>query len=614
MRWFSIVLVALLGLQASPVGQEKPLRFGGDYAELGARRQHLVDNWVARVVKVTRQQIEPAAFYDDLVNVSTKTTFDAVTHALMTTPLTDEAGASLGDALSIVGEVDAVRGEVAGARGDHQFRIYVLLAEDAVDRLKRSREFKRGADNAIYHKGYPINYREQGGAPSIQVSIALDDRHADIDVDYRSSSFPLVLFNGHLTSSNSDVRAGNNFDRHVNRWEGFQNWWRSFFGVRERNAAESAEAATPLALPKAPRAGKAPIDVAVSDFLQAWLVEGDIVAAMGYISERSYACLARNSDDPASFDRGVAPFQLMMNLKAAHDAAGAHESLDGLIVGTRFTIDGLKVVQQPHHAQFVLYSVPDDIAANFDCENELGLGKPPKASREYGHYYGATFYLHGSEDLPVALLWSRVGDYWKLVSWKAGVDEESTPAPDPVPEEKSVRVPADPTFVAAARSFLENWLVKKDLDAAFRFIAPQAYACYNLERGSDAPEAVSDEDAGRKLRAGLESVATKVGRARSLGDVLSAVEPVHPAVRVMDHAASSVFTLTSVPDALADSAECAARARGDVAPHPLPLVYGQARGTLVRFATHSGDAPVLRLLWRKQDGAWRITSYGIEMP
>lgn len=78
-------------------------------------------------------------------------------------------------------------------------------------------------DNSVYHKGYPTNYRERSGVPSIQFSVALDGRRTDIDVDYRSSSFPVGLFNGHLTASNSDVRAGNNYDKHVNRWSGFNN-------------------------------------------------------------------------------------------------------------------------------------------------------------------------------------------------------------------------------------------------------------------------------------------------------------------------------------------------------------------------------------------------------
>src|SRR5262245_8787790 len=277
------------------LGQQPPPQFGGAYAGLDSRRQQLVGNWVARFTKTTTQRVEPGPFYDEILSQSTKTTFDAVTNALMTTRLTDRAGAPIGDALALVSEVDAVRGEVPGAPGDHQFRMYVRLTPDAVNTLQRCTEFRRAADNSIYHKGYPINYRGQGGAPSIQISIALDKRRADIDVDYRSSSFPVGLFNGHLTSSNSDVRAGNNFDRHLNRWSGLRNWWRSFFGVgQSQDHAPDTPASTPLALPQKPRAGNAKIDTMVNDFLTAWLVEGNIAAAMGYVSERSYACLAQD--------------------------------------------------------------------------------------------------------------------------------------------------------------------------------------------------------------------------------------------------------------------------------------------------------------------------------
>jgi hypothetical protein len=33
-----------------------------------------------------------------------------------------------------------------------------------------------------------------------------------------------------------------------------------------------------------------------------------------------------------------------------------------------------------------------------------------------------------------------------------------------------------------------------------------------------------------------------------------------------------------------------------------------------RFRTQGGDAPVLRLLWRKEDNAWRITAFDVEVP
>ena len=134
--------------------------------------------------------------------------------------------------------------------------MYVRLTPNAREMLERSREFKRGVDNTVYHKGYPINYREQRGTPSIQVSIALDGRLADVDVDYRASSFPVMLFNGHLSASNSDVRAGDNAERHAARWTGFQNWWRSFFGVRLERTPDAAETTPAACAAEGPACGQ----------------------------------------------------------------------------------------------------------------------------------------------------------------------------------------------------------------------------------------------------------------------------------------------------------------------------------------------------------------------
>jgi hypothetical protein len=61
----------------------------------------------------------------------------------MTTPLTDESGTKFGDGLSIIDRVDSVRGQVLGAAGDRQFRMYVRLTPDAVKMLERSKEFQR---------------------------------------------------------------------------------------------------------------------------------------------------------------------------------------------------------------------------------------------------------------------------------------------------------------------------------------------------------------------------------------------------------------------------------------------------------------------------------------
>jgi hypothetical protein len=54
-------------------------------------------------------------FYDTKIKLSSKTTFDAITNALVTTPLTDESGQRFGDTLDIIEQVDMVRGQVLDA-------------------------------------------------------------------------------------------------------------------------------------------------------------------------------------------------------------------------------------------------------------------------------------------------------------------------------------------------------------------------------------------------------------------------------------------------------------------------------------------------------------------
>jgi len=212
------------------------------------------------------------------------------------------------------------------------------------------------------------------------------------------------------------------------------------------------------------------------------------------------------------------------------------------------------------------------------------------------------------------LLWGREDGYWKIASWKVGSDEATTPPPEPVAETKVARISADPTLVSAATGFLESWLVRNDYDAAFHYLSPKSYDCYNLERNPESEAATSAEDAGRRVRAALEGVGRAVGASRSLEDLLIAVEPFLPGIRVIDHPFARVFTLTSVPNAVADASECAGRARGSSVPDPLPLEYGEGFGMNLRFKTRSGEAAVLRVLWRKENADWRITAYDIEQP
>lgn len=608
----TVIVTMIVTLVAA---QETQPRFGGSYSALDARRQHFVDDWVARFTEVTGRKIEPAPFYDNVVKLSSKTTFEAITHALMRTALTDASGNPLGDALALVERVDTVRGKVLDAASDRQFRMYVRLREDALDILARSQQFKRHADNTVYHKGYPLNYRGQGGPPSIQISAATDRRHADIDVDYRSSSFPAALFNGHLAASNSDVQAGNNYERHTGRWIGFQNWWRNFFGFNLPSDDDVPEGERSEF--GAPRIGKKPVEAMTEDFLKAWLVEGDIKNALNYVSPRAVACLAEDRDDLPSIDRGMAPFVLARRLKVAHDSLGPQTSLEGLVVGVRLTTPGLRLVNQPHHAQFVVYEVPDDIAGAYDCESKHAVAAPTSGRRVYGNYVGTTFYVKGPQSsTSLALLWAQDGGYWRIVSWQTEPDGDTDMAGPAEPSgAPPLRIAADASLVRAAHHFLESWLTRQDYDTAFRYVSPKAYACYDLVRAPDQPAATSLDDAGAKIRAGLERVGSEIGKGRKLDDVVQAAEPFHPSVRIMDHQYARSFSLSSIPNALAAAVDCAARSRGTSLPaYDPPPEYGSAFEMTVHVRTRAGDPPVLRTMWVKDDGVWRITVYAIEVP
>ena len=174
------------------------------------------------------------------LSLSEQTTFDAITHALLQSTLTDEARQPLGRALDLVTGLDRIAGEQAGRSTDQQFRIYVTLRPNARDILDRSREFVRSHENTVYHAGYPLSYRLGIGNAEHPVLASPKTGSARTSTStIARSKAPQSLFNGHLTSSNSDVRSGDNAQRHTRRWTGFANWWSDVFGgVKFGDSAE----------------------------------------------------------------------------------------------------------------------------------------------------------------------------------------------------------------------------------------------------------------------------------------------------------------------------------------------------------------------------------------
>jgi hypothetical protein len=129
------------------------------YTDLQEQQRTLFGPYTDLYNEKTGRTYNPQEYFDSLT-ISERTTYDAVTHALMNSQLTDEAGNSLGPALDLVGSLERIAGQYYGRGGDQQFRLYVNLVPGAKEALEKSQEFHLGHLNTVYHVGYPYSFRQ----------------------------------------------------------------------------------------------------------------------------------------------------------------------------------------------------------------------------------------------------------------------------------------------------------------------------------------------------------------------------------------------------------------------------------------------------------------------
>lgn len=592
---------------------ETPIEFGGAYTDLESAQRQLVVDWFERYDEITGKRIDPVTGYGELP-LSTRTTFDAVTDALMMTELTDKEGASLGTALDLVRMVETVHGQIRGTSGDHQFRIYADLTSNAMDKLEKSQQFRRRADNTVYHLDYPINFR-QDGTPSIQFSIARDGLRTDIDVDYRSSAFPVLLFDGHLTAANSDVRAGDNYERHSGRWSGFVSWWRNIFGVPIAETEYQPETRPSFAnFDATPRVRAAePIAVAVEDFLSSWLVQRVPERAVAYFSQKSYACVLEL--EPGSTDTVMAPLRIARDMREINLAVGTIVNLDEALDGV---VPAHLEANQIHHTydnEFTLLELPPSAVEGLECHDPASP-LPPWHENRNQKFYGASMRLalEDAEGLDLFQIWTVEEGHWKIVAFHTDVHADTSAvlgarAPKAVEREER---PADPVFAKAVDSFLETWLIERRYDDALLRISDRAFACVAVF--NDAEELERFEGAADLFRQRFEEVARFVGTPEHLDEAITGVVPWNPDLHVLGHDWPEAFTLLSVNDHTAEQFDCRHRSAHGLYVGEGERTHGTHFGTMFQLR-HAGEhAPVLSLLWAREDGAWKVISYNFAIP
>lgn len=96
----------------------QPRQFGADYDGLNAAQRALVDDIYRRIDDILGRTLDPKDAYKK-TPLSLRTTFDAVTNALLNSALTDrETGEPLGRPIDLIDHLEAVAGQAKGRPGD----------------------------------------------------------------------------------------------------------------------------------------------------------------------------------------------------------------------------------------------------------------------------------------------------------------------------------------------------------------------------------------------------------------------------------------------------------------------------------------------------------------
>jgi hypothetical protein len=511
--------------------------------------------------------------------------------------------------------IEDVAGEVRGARGDQQFRIYAVMKPGAIEKLQDSTEFFRDKDNRYYHKGFPVCFR-MSGLPSIQVSLTRDGKRADIDVDYRSPKFPNALVNGHLRADNSDVRAGNNGVRHNRRWNGLSEWWKLLFGFNFGSAATEEVGHSPFGIPPSPRVtAKQPFDTAVYDFLTAWLVEDEPRLAVPYFSRRSYPCLEALSESKSKqLSAGAVRHEILNAMANYRKELEPVESLDEVVSPVKVPDPSFRPYTNKYESVFTAFSVPSDLAEREECSGGAPPAVATRTKERYGEYFGSAFRLHhgGLNEGTLYLLWTTQYKHWQIVNLKyiEGADPGLSWSAKALPEETAQlrNVPGDRKANQAIHDFLASWLLKGDFKAALSFVSPASYACF------DKP--LTSAEGEKAFLAGLAKIRKVMGRRAELSDYLEPFIPDDPTLWLVSHPDESAFAILSPPQSSAQSSMCNSRQKPYTSSEVLASEhdYGRYYATAFLMKVSRGEPAALYTLWGREKDRWKMMSWQLVAP
>lgn len=598
--------------------KSETLELGRSYASLRPEQKQLVGDFIRRYNATTGSKLVPEQAYDH-ARLSVRTTFDAVTHALLNAKLTDATGESLGRAIDLVEVVDEVLGEESGVGNDRQFRLYVYLQPNAVDTLSRSQEFLHDKDNTVYHAGFPICYRLRNGPPSIQFSVSRDHKLSDVDVDYRSSGFPKGLVNGHLSAANSDVRAGNNLDRHDARWSGLNGWWRDIFGQLGTGGKPPPENSTEslghIPLNPGVKADQG-VDRSAHDFLQSWVVEKQPNKSVAYFSRQSYPCLEVTAQKSThSAPPGMIRLRTLMLMQNFSDSVGAANSVADVFEPAGKWSQALKEAKNAYASEFLLVTVPPDMEPDERCAPTLSEDLGDRSKKKY---FATVFRgkQGDSRNKAMTLLWAREGGYWKITAIRledgsdAGIVPKQSAAHTELSEEEPRSIAGDPTAEKDMLEFYQTWIVKRDVIRASTFASQRSYEC--LPSPSQDQQKLTPIS---RIQSGLQRPLERLPSGANLSDMMTSLQPSNDLLPRVQHENSKAFAIMAVPAQMASTFLCQHRQlNGAPDLKPADAKYGAYYMSASELNYGEEESPALLLLWTKEGAGWKVIAWAVELP
>jgi len=124
------------------------------------------------------------------------------------------------------------------------------------------------------------------------------------------------------------------------------------------------------------------------------------------------------------------------------------------------------------------------------------------------------------------------------------------------------------------------------------------------------------QDQAKRLREALSTLGEKLGPVQRLSDKIRGSEFWDPAIRELIHEREDTYRIYSIPDWMAEDADCRARLESRVAgpSSDTESDHGHYFGSGFMVHTLAGEPATLWLGWTKEKGQWRIFSFELEAP